>query len=365
MSKYIAILLWIGGVALFPSIWDVQRSEVLLGKRVKRVEPWFAISLYLPLLYMTATRGPIADTYLYLKLYEAMPCTLSEVPSYLGTVKKDIGFSLVSAVIHIIFGNREVIYLGIIGIAQCAVLIKVYRKYSADFLLSFFLFIASTDYISWMFNGMRQFCAVVFIFASTTFMLQKRWIPTVLLILAASTMHQSALLMLPIVFIVQGKAWNPKTVIFLLAVLLAVTFVDQFTDILDEMMQETQYANVVSDWKLGEDDGTNVIRVLVYAVPTIFSVIGLRSIRYVNDPVINLCTNMSIVSTGLYIVSMFTSGIFIGRLPIYASLYNYILLPWQLNNLFAEKSAKFMKVAMVGMYFIFYYYQIHFAWALI
>ena len=365
MSKYIVILLWIGIAALFPSIWNVQRKEVVLGRQVKRAEPWFALFIFLPLLYMTATRGAFADTYLYLKIFEAMPDTLREIPAYLGTVKKDAGFSLVSAVIHAVFGNREVIYLGLIGIAQSAVLIRVYRKYSTNFLLSFFLFIASTDYVSWMLNGMRQFCAVTLIFSSTVFMLQKRWIPTVLLILAASTLHQSALLMLPIVFIVQGRAWNSRTLLFLLAVLTMVVFVDQFTDILDEMMQETQYANVVSDWKAWDDNGTNVIRVLVYAVPTILSVIGLYHIRAANDPVINLCTNMSIVSTGLYIVSMFTSGVFIGRLPIYASLYNYILLPWQLDNLFTERSAGFAKMAMVGMYLLFYFYQMHFAWSLI
>ena len=96
----------------------------------------------------------------------------------------------------------------------------------------------------------------------------------------------------------------------------------------------------VNDWTLWEMMESNVFRVLVYSVPTILSLIGLKYIHYENDPVINFCANMSIVSTGLYIISMFTSGIFIGRLPIYASLYNYILLPWEIDHMFTKKSSK-------------------------
>ena len=97
-------------------------------------------------------------------------------------------------------------------------------------------------------------------------------------------------------------------------------FANQFTNILDTMLSETQYENMVSDWQSWQDDGTNFLRVLVYCVPTIISLIGLKSIRQEDDPLINLCTNMSIVSAGLYVISMFTSGVFIGRLPIYFSL---------------------------------------------
>ena len=43
---------------------------------------------------------------------------------------------------------------------QAIILVTIYRKYSTNYLLSIFLFIASTDYLSWMFNGVRQFAAV-------------------------------------------------------------------------------------------------------------------------------------------------------------------------------------------------------------
>ena len=102
-------------------------------------------------------------------------------------------------------------------------LIYVYRKYSSRYLVSFFLFIASTDYISWMFNGIRQFLAVTITFIGIKFILDKKYAKAIILILIASLMHQSALLVIPFIFIAQGKAWNKKTLLFMVAVIALVT----------------------------------------------------------------------------------------------------------------------------------------------
>lgn len=179
----------------------------------------------------------------------------------------------------------------------------------------------------------------------------------IILILVASTVHQSALLLIPFIFIAQGKAWNKKTIIFIIAIIIIISFVGNFTNILDSMLEETQYKNVVLDWQESQDDGTNIFRVLVYAVPSILSLVGLRYIKEADNPLINLCTNMSIVAVGFYVISMFTSGIFIGRLPIYFSLYSYILLPWEIEHMLDEKSYKIVYALMIIFYLLFYLYS--------
>lgn len=288
-----------------------------------------------------------------------MPVSLGSMASYMATVKKDKGFYFVSAVIKCIVGNHVNIYFIVLAAIQAGVLIYVYRKYSSRYLVSFFLFIASTDYISWLFNGIRQFLAVTITFIGIKFILDKKYAKAIILILIASLMHQSALLVIPFIFIAQGKAWNKKTLLFMVAVIVIVAGIGQFTNVLDSMLAETQYKNVVSDWQSWNDDGTNALRVLVYAVPSVLSLIGLRFIRNEDDKVINLCTNMSIVSVGFYIVSMFTSGIFIGRLPIYFSLYSYILLPWEIDHMFTKRSARLIYVVMVVGYLGFCLYSVN------
>lgn len=364
-KNYILIIGWVAVMAMLSVLTSVKREETVCGKKEYRWRPVWAVVTVLPLVWMCSQRGGIMDTGAYLNGFKDMPRAFSGIAAYMGTVKKDKGFYFLSAVIKCIVGNNSVIYLFIIAILQAGMLFYVYRKYSSRYLVSFFLFLASTDYISWMFNGMRQFLAATITFIGIKYILDKKYAKAIILILIASLMHQSALLMIPFIFIVQGKAWNKKTLLFILAVIAVVASIGQFTNVLDSMLAETQYKNVVTDWQSWKDNGTSALRVLVYSIPTILSLIGIKYIRNADDPVVNLSVNMSIVSVGFYIVSMFTSGIFIGRIPIYFSLYSYILLPWEIDNMFTKRSARLVYIIAIGAYLVFYYYQMHFIWAMI
>lgn len=358
MTAYHGIVIWIMAFSVFSAFTEMKREETVCGRKEYRYKVMWAVIAILPLLYMTATRGYVGDTGGYMRGFGDMPNSISGFPEFMDTIKKDRGFYAFSALIHIFITKDTRVYFAILGAIQLFCLVKVYRKYSSDYVLSIFLFLVSTDYISWMFNGIRQFLAVTITFLCCPLLLKKKYVPAVILILLASQIHGTALLMLPIIFIVQGDAWNKKTLLLIAVIILAVTYVDSFTNILDTMLQDTQYQNVVSDWESWQDDGTNVLRVAVYSVPAVLSLIGLKYIRHENNPLINLCTNMSIVSMGIYLVSMVTSGIFVGRLPIYCSLYGYILLPWEMEHMFNEESAKVMKIMMILGYIAFYLYSI-------
>ncbi len=338
-SKYVLILVWIGIAAVIFSQEGMQQPENICGKTEYRYRFLWAFLVFLPVIWMVGTRGNIGDTGSYEMEFKKMAHT-------------------------IIVGNSIVRYFLMLALGQGLCLIYVFRKYSSNYAISIFLFLASSDYISWMYNGIRQFTAVVLCFIGIEFLLNNKTTKFVLLILIASTMHQSALILIPFAIIAKGRAWNKKTIFFILAALVVVVFIGRFTNILDTALSDTQYKNVVSDWKEFQDNGTNPLRVLVYAVPTILSYIGRKIIWIEDNKLINLCVNMSIISTGLYAVSMFTSGIFIGRLPIYFSLYNYILLPWEIENLFTERSKKLVCIGLIGFYLLFYYYQMHMTYAM-
>ena len=366
-NGYILILMWVGIIGILTVLAPelVYRTELMNGEKVRRVTPLFAVMAVLPLVVWAGFRGNVGDTAAYMQAFREMPSSISGISNYMDGITKDHGFYFVSALIKCLIGNRNTVYFIIGAFVQCFLLFRIYRKYSSSYVVSLFLFIASTDYISWIFNGMRQFVAVTITIACFPWIIEKKYVRAIIVILIASLFHQSALLVIPFVFIVQGKAWNKKTILFILAVIVAVIFADRFTDILDNMLAETQYQNVVSDWEQFQDDGTNILRVLVYSIPAILSLIGLRYIRKEDNPVISICTNMSIASAGFYVVSMFTSGIFIGRLPIYFSLYSYILLPWEVKHMFTKRSTQIIYLVMVVAYLAFYYYQNHFAWGLI
>lgn len=367
MSEYIFIIIWIGAFAFFVGRLNVKKKENVLGVEEERFSRWFALLLMIPLVFMVANRGLyVGDTYAYRSEFlNYMPNELAEIGSYMEKISKDKGFYFFSALIKIFVTHDTVVYFGILATIQAVSVFFVFRKYSSNFIISVFLFIASSDYVSWMYNGIRQFTAVTIIFAATALLLKKKYVPLILVVVFASFFHQSALLMLPIVFFVQGEAWNKKNVVLIIGVILVLTFVGSFTNFMEDTLQTTQYKNVVSDFQSFDDDGTNPLRVAVYTVPAIISFFGRKKIKEADNKLINLCTNMSIISAGLYLVSMVTSGIFIGRLPIYVSLYSYILLPWEIDNLFEKDMKKIVYGALVILYLLFYYYQMHFTWNVI
>ncbi len=352
------ILIWLLGGGFLLAICFPRRNMRVLGKTRERWSLSAALLLVLPLIYWCAQRSTLfGDTEFYRMSFVRAPSSLWEIPAYMEAQPKDAGFFGFSALLKCIFGDNFRVYFFLLAAIQMICVAMVYRKYSRNYWLSIFLFVASTDYTAWMFNGTRQFLAVVIIFAALPLLLRKRHIWTIVLILFASVFHQSALLMLPVIFLVQGKAWNKKTNLVLLGVLLAVLFVGEFTDFLDTLMEDTQYENVVTDWRTSGDDGTNALRVLVYSVPTLLAFVYRKTLRESRNPLINLCVNMSIISTGIYILSMFTSGIFIGRLPIYMSLYLYILLPWEIRHFFHRKWQMPITVATCTLYSLFYFYS--------
>ncbi len=358
-SKYIYVLLWLGLAALLYQYGGLRRRETVCGVEEQRPKWWFALLVFFPVFYMAVTRGTFADTNAYLHSFYSITATWQDIPRVMAGVEKDPGFALYNLVIKQFIGNDNILYLGSIALIQSLCLVSSFRKYSPSYITSVFLFVASSDYISWMFNGMRQFIAVSLIFAALPLMIERKYVRLFLVILLASSFHRSALIMIPCVIIAQGRAWNWRTILSILFVILAVVFVGEFTEILDTSLEDTQYNNVVSDYTAFGDDGTHPLRVLVYSIPALIAFIYRRRFREEATPLINFCINMSILTAGIYLISMVTSGIYMGRVPIYTSLFSYILLPWELNRLFTGSSRKIAYAVMILLYLAFYLIQVN------
>ena len=322
--------------------------------------------LAIPMIYMAGTRSRTAlnfgDTSAYLSSFISAPTSLSELFASFTEDTKDKGFEVFTTVVKSIIGNREIIYFTLIAAICVLCVLVTYKNYSCNFIISVFLFIASGDYVQWTFNGIRQFIPVAILFACIGLILKKRYVPLIVLILILSTIHATALLMLPMIFIVQGKAWNKKTLLFGVAIILSIAFVDQFTDLITNLMENTQYSGEVDQYLSTE--GTSFQRVLFYSLPAILSLIFRKQIKEANNPIINLAANMCLVAAFAYILSGFTSGIFLGRIPIYFSLYSYILIPWIVEHAFTKRSVIVINAVIICCYLVFYYYQVHITWGL-
>ena len=365
LTNYWWLLIWLFGAGGF-LYWYFPRQKVLVNGKYEERWTWLpAIILAAPYVVWTAHRTWFGDTEVYRWTFLSLPDKISQIVPYISEHTKDKGFSIFSILIKSLIGNKDVIFFLLIAVCQMSCIVSVYKKYSSNYWLSFFLFIISTDYMSWMHNGMRQFIAVTMILAAFKLLVEKKYVPLIIVILLAATIHGTALLMIPIVFIVQGRAWNSKTILFILAVVLMVAYIDRFTPLLTNVLADTQYSDLTSNEIWTGDDGTNILRVLVYSVPALLSLCGKKYIDAAKNSMINICVNCSIVTMAMYLLSAVTSGIYIGRLPIYTTLQGYMSVPWLIDNMFEEKSARMIIIIMMGAYLLFFFYQMHMAWGVL
>lgn len=358
-----------------PLIWVFAAGYLLnrLPKTVLRVagQPrvrWTwgtALLLAAPLIFWAGLRSVIGDTGAYMLSFQAAPSSLAQLPEFLSTRQKDLGFYVLMTLLKAAGIRTSDNFFLVIAAAQVLLMVCCLRKYSHNYWISIFLFLASSDYISWMFNGMRQFLAVCITFAAFDLLVKNRFGYYVLVVLLASAIHGSALLMIPIGLIIRGPALNAKTLLAIVLSVAIIPFVDRLTPVLENLLADTQYDDIMSNGIWESDDGTNLIRVVVYSIPAILAFFGRPYVVNSRDPAMDMCVNAAVMTMAVYLISSVTSGIYIGRLPIYTTLHGYMALPWMIDRIFEKRSASLVKILMIACYLAFYYYQVGIKWGML
>ena len=362
-TSYWLLLVWLFSVAILLAKLP-KKSELVCG-RSKELWHWSsAIFLVLPYVLWTGYRSGGADTFPYMRAFQSASASLADIPKILASDVKDPGFSALMTLFKSCGITDYQVFFLLVAAFQMWCMVYTFRRYSPNFWLSIFLFVASTDYMSWMQNGIRQFTAVCITFAAFELLVRKKYIWFTIVTLIASTFHGSALLMLPFAYVMVGPALNRKTYLMTAAVALMIPFMDSFTPILEELLSDTQYNDVMTGEIWATDDGTSLIRVLVYSVPALIALLGRRYIRGSHDRAVNMCINASMITMAVYLVSAFTSGIYIGRIPIYTTLHCYTVLPWLIDQIFEKLTARLIKLMLIVFYLLFFTFQMS-QWGLI
>ena len=356
-NEYTFLLWWIALMTVVSQFADVTVTVDVLGEKKRRVNLLFAVLVFFPIFRLAAYGPVLGDVGSYLMSYGRMPGQLSAVATYLKNHNSGFGYDIIELLIKCLSGGSDTAYRVSIALIHSIPIVLILRRYSENYLMSVFLFVAATDHIAWMMNGLRQFVAIVIIFSSLPLMVKRRFVSAALVIFLASMIHTSSLIMLPVLFVVQGEAWNWKTILSILAAVVAMYVFSVNIRLFDVLVENTEYEGAVNTWIAMGDDGANPIRVLVSAVPVIIAFIGRKQLQEQHDPIINLCINMSVITLGLYMIAMVTSGIMVGRLPGYTSLYNLILYPSLIRHVFTRDSARIITVMLVAGYLAYYIYS--------
>ena len=317
----------------------------------------FALLVFLPLVIVSTNRDiGFGDTAAYADMFEGWPDKLTNIN--LTGKERYPGFIYFTVIVKQFFSDDYRVWFFIIAAIQCFCLAITYRKYSSEIVLCAYFFLMA-DFQSWMNNGIRQFLVVSIMFALIPLLLSKKVSKVFIFIVIGLLLyytHVSIIIALPIYVISLGKPMNKRTVIILTLLVLAIVFVGQFTDLLSDTIENTNYSTSVSEIT-STDNGTNIMRVLFFSLPAILCIVFRNKIPNDAPAIINYSINMSLVGAAFYWLSAFTNGISMGRIPIYFTLFNYILIPWEIRTFFKENNIKIVYTFFILIYFVFYIYQ--------
>ncbi|WP_318505215.1 EpsG family protein [Bacillus sp. T3] len=302
----------------------------------------FLFGAMISLVLVSGLRNNIGDTYFYMHIYEMNEFTWEYIHS-----QKDFGFGIFQKILKNYSDDPQILLVTTAFLTN-VLIILVLRKYSRIFELSTYVYITGGLFLVTM-NGIRQCLAAAIIFTGTKFLINGNWFLYTLIVLLASTFHQSALVLIPIYFLVRFKAWSKTTIVLLLFSVLIVIGFDKFSSVLFSSIENTQYGHYANF----SEGGASSIRVLVTAVPLLIAFLGREKLSTI-FPKSDYIVNMSIIGLVFMIIS--TQNWIFARFSIYFSLYQLILISWCVK-LFREKEQKLVYYGILFCYFIFYYYE--------
>ena len=294
------------------------------------------------LVSVSGLRSNIGDTYVYKDIYENNDFTWDYIFS-----QKDVGFGVLQKILKL-FSDDPQLMLFTTALITNLLIILVFYNYSRLFELSTFIYITGGTHLVSM-NGIRQVLAAAICFAAIKFLMNRNFVKYALVIILASTIHFSALIMLPVYFLVHFKAWSKYTFLMVASSVAIVFSFETFTSILFSALEDTQY----SEYSTFDEGGANVIRVAVSAAPLFLAFIGREKLRQV-FPKIDYIVNMSIL--GLLFMIISTQSWIFARVSIYFNLYQLILVSWVLEA-FTKKDQRFLYYCIIIFYFAYYYYE--------
>lgn len=348
MIIYNSMILWVTMLGMIYSI--IHRND----RKYVNVSWIWGILTFSYIIFWVGIRSGVADTAAYIAGFEDCPKNLGAIAGAFTSKSKAPGFIMLQIIFKTVISDNYHAWLMTIAVLSGIPVMINLKKNSCNFFYSSFLFIVML-HVTWMLNGIRQFIVAAILFGLSDWILKRKTIPFLLMVLLLSTIHYTVLIMIPVYFIVTEKPFSKKINLFCIALLICVVFINPFVSSLENMLSSTAYAGYTLQF--ADDDGVNPIRVLVMLVPPVLAFIGRRRLRQLNNAYINICINMSIITAGLYFLGMFTSGVLIGRLPIYFELYNLILLPYLIEECFLPDSARITYCFATIGYGIFYYLQ--------
>ncbi|MGO4897233.1 EpsG family protein [Clostridium perfringens] len=328
------------GTIIFTYILGVL-ANIFRQKKFKILTAFCLILIAIILIAVSGLRNNIGDTSAYKHSYEILVQNINSV-----NLSKDTGFTLLSLILTKISSDPQILIFTVALITNLLNVIS-FSKYGICPELQIYLYITSGYYLVTM-SGIRQCLAASLIFICTRFLIKGKFKLYFISILLISTIHASALVMIPIYFVIRQKAWSKKMLYFILLSIIGVMLYSFLEPLLFSLLDNTQYGQY-SNFNEG---GSSFIRTIVNLVPVILAYLKRDQLSKVWSES-NIFVNMSVINSIFVAFGMY-NWIF-NRFTVYFQLYNFVLIPYMITKCFSKKEKRLLYLSVLVFYFIFFY----------
>lgn len=310
------------------------------------------VAVILPIVFFTvfvALRRTVGDTYYYMHSFDLMPDE-NQVPIelFFGSM-----FNFFQNIIRNMTDDPQwlIVFSAVFSIP--VPLIILYR-YCPRFEMAIFMFVAFS-YLGGAMNGMRQYMAAAIVLLATRYLFSEKktdFIKYAVIIMLAYCMHNSAIIMLPLYFVVRRRAWQISSYLIVLGSAVGVVIFDTILPTFLSALEQTAYANYAQNgwFTSGQEGGSSLIRVMFIVYPLVIAYLNKERLKMLGRTG-DILVNIVFVDVAIYMIAMY-NWIF-ARLAIYLAIYFIIFTIWVVNYAVKPKDRSMFVFATVAVYFLY------------
>lgn len=326
---------------LIAEIQAVPNGSLITKKSINKA---FAVLSFFVVTFVAAFRNNFVDT----GVYKAQYIKINNWEYFINY--KDKGFAVLMWVLNLMSSHPQTLII-ITAVIINILIFRTLYKYCVQFEMGIFLFI-TTGCFALSMNGIRQFLAASVIFAATYLILNAKFKQYFLVVLLAASLHSSALIMIPVYFIVRRKAWSWSTFLIIVISIAGYLGFNTLLPLVSGALGESRFESNLNYFNQG--NGVNIIRILVQAVPVILAYIVRDRLKVYWDKS-DIIVNFSMLNL---IVMIFASySWIIARICFYFQIYNILLIPWIIHSGFDKKARRFLYYLCFVLFTFYFYYE--------
>lgn len=293
---------------------DAGVSRNLIGTKKPLI--WFCIPVILSVALIAGLRFEVGTDYTsYAIIYHDAnaPDTLSPY----GIKGIEIGFIWLCRLCYRFTASPFLMFFAVAAAIGILTILAL-RDHSRCFWLSCFLYITTGAYTG-TFNVIRQSLATAIVFYATRYLVRREMWKYFLFVGIAALFHSSALIMIPVYFIVNIRAWSPAMWLVAACAIVVLLAYNTVMPFFLSIFSQTRFGTYSA-----QQTGVNGLRILVAFAPVVLAFLlqkQLRSAGKEMDIFVNLCF------LNLLVMILASKQLYIARLSSYFEIYELLLLP--------------------------------------